>query len=349
MKMLNLLFVQVKTVKVSNLSLGASDRDVREFFSFSGDIVYVETQSHDERSQIAFVTFTDSQGAETAVLLSVIILCSVLLWLECKICACLCVRACVVCVDEQVCVCVKKSWIPVYHKGKMDISWHICVTVGATIVDTVVSVTLDPEYQLPPAATAAPKHFGSNVPDRNGSTLRKAEDVVTSMFAKGFVLGKDAIGKAKTFDEKHRLTSTASSKVSSFDKKIGFTEKVSAGTSVVTDKVKVVDQKLHVSEKAKSAFTAAENTVSSAGSAMMKNRYVFTSASWVTGAFSKVKKAAGEVGQQTKEKVEKAEEEKRRKTVDDYAQVHLSEPPTAPDSTQQPHSSKPAPVTGLVL
>ncbi|KAF5801626.1 putative RNA recognition motif domain, nucleotide-binding alpha-beta plait domain superfamily [Helianthus annuus] len=282
--------MSVKTVKVSNLSLGASDRDVREFFSFSGDIVYVETQSQDERSQIAFVTFTDSQGAETAVLLS-----------------------------------------------------------GATIVDTVVSVTLDPEYQLPPAATAAPKHFGSNVPDRNGSTLRKAEDVVTSMFAKGFVLGKDAVGKAKTFDEKHRLTSTASSKVSSFDKKIGFTEKVSAGTSVVTDKVKVVDQKLHVSEKAKSAFTAAENTVSSAGSAMMKNRYVFTSASWVTGAFSKVKKAAVEVGQQTKEKVEKAEEDKRRKTVDDYAQVHLSEPPTAPDSTQQPHSSKPAPVTGLVL
>lgn len=36
--------MQVKTVKVSNVSLGASERDVREFFSFSGDIVYVETQ-----------------------------------------------------------------------------------------------------------------------------------------------------------------------------------------------------------------------------------------------------------------------------------------------------------------
>ncbi|XP_076928765.1 binding partner of ACD11 1-like [Bidens hawaiensis] len=280
--------MSIKTVKVSNLSLGASERDVREFFSFSGDIVYVETQSHNERSQIAYVTFTDSQGAETAVLLS-----------------------------------------------------------GATIVDTTVTVTLGPEYQLPPAATAASHPIGSNAPAGNDSALRKAEDVVTSMFAKGFVLGKDAIGKAKTFDEKHRLTSTASAKVASFDKKIGFTEKVNVGTSIVSDKVKEVDQKLQVSEKAKSALTAAENTVANAGSAIMKNRYVFTSASWVTGAFNKVAKAAGEVGQQTKEKVENAEDEKRRKMVDDYAEVHLTESPTAPD--EQHHSSKPAPVTGLVL
>ncbi|KAJ9549595.1 hypothetical protein OSB04_022138 [Centaurea solstitialis] len=289
--MFYLLFIQVKTVKVSNLSLGASERDVREFFSFSGDIVYVETQGHDERTQVAFVTFTDSQGAETAVLLS-----------------------------------------------------------GATIVDTTVTVTLDPEYQLPPAATAASPPYGSSAPPAGGdSALRKAEDVVTSMFAKGFVLGKDAVSKAKTFDEKHGLTSTASAKVASLDKKIGFTEKVNVGTSIVTDKVKEVDQKLQVSEKAKSAFTAAENTVTSAGSAIMKNRYVFTSASWVTGAFNKVAKAAGEVGQQTKEKVDKAEDEKRRKMVDEYAQVHLSESPTAPDSAGEQRPSKPAPATGLIL
>jgi hypothetical protein len=36
--------LQVKTVRVSNVSLGASERDIREFFSFSGDIEYVEMQ-----------------------------------------------------------------------------------------------------------------------------------------------------------------------------------------------------------------------------------------------------------------------------------------------------------------
>lgn len=36
--------LQVRTVKISNVSLGASEQDIREFFSFSGDIEYVEMQ-----------------------------------------------------------------------------------------------------------------------------------------------------------------------------------------------------------------------------------------------------------------------------------------------------------------
>ncbi|URD97688.1 hypothetical protein MUK42_37708 [Musa troglodytarum] len=57
---------EVKTVKISNISLSASQRDIQEFFCFSGDIDYVEMQSDSENSQLACVTFRDSQGAETA-------------------------------------------------------------------------------------------------------------------------------------------------------------------------------------------------------------------------------------------------------------------------------------------
>lgn len=179
------------------------------------------------------------------------------------------------------------------------------------------------------------------------SAFRKAEDVVSGMLAKGFILGKDAVNKAKTFDEKHQLSSTASAKVASFDQKIGLSEKISAGATVVSDRVREVDQKFQVSEKTKSAFAAAEQTVSNAGSAIMKNRYVLTGASWVTGAFSKVSKAAGEVGQKTKEKVESAEEQQKRKVEDQYAQV-LSESPKAAEASEQ-KSSKPAPAQGLIL
>jgi hypothetical protein len=35
---------QIRTVKISNISLAASERDIREFFSFSGDIQYIEMQ-----------------------------------------------------------------------------------------------------------------------------------------------------------------------------------------------------------------------------------------------------------------------------------------------------------------
>ncbi|CAH1425120.1 unnamed protein product [Lactuca virosa] len=211
--------MSVKTVKVGNLSLKASTRDVREFFSFSGDIVYVEVQSDDDFSQKAFVTFTDSQGADTAVLLS-----------------------------------------------------------GATIVDMTVTVTLAPDYHLSPDATSAAR----GITESEESVMSKAEDVISSMLSKGFILGKDAVSKAKSFDEK-----------------IGFSEKVTTGTSMVNEKVKEVDQKLQVSEKAKSAYAAA--------------------ASWVTDAFSKVAKSASEVGQQTKEK-------------DDVAPTQ--QPPSPPKTSQ---------------
>ncbi|XP_010439952.1 PREDICTED: binding partner of ACD11 1 isoform X2 [Camelina sativa] len=277
--------MSMTSVKVSNVSLGATDRDLKEFFSFSGDILYLEMQSETERTKLAYVTFKDLQGAETAVLLS-----------------------------------------------------------GATIVDSSVIVTMAPDYHLSPEALASLEPKDSNKSPRAGdSVLRKAEDVVSSMLAKGFILGKDAIAKAKSVDEKHQLTSTASAKVASFDKKIGFTDKINTGTVVVGEKVREVDQKYQVSEKTKSAIAAAEQTVSNAGSAIMKNRYVLTGATWVTGAYNRVAKVAEEVGQKAKEKAGMAEEEDKRKVVDEFARVHLSESPKAASSTQEAeHESKPS-------
>ncbi|XP_044477787.1 binding partner of ACD11 1-like isoform X3 [Mangifera indica] len=230
----------IRTVKVSNVSLSASQQDIKEFFSFSGEIEHIELHSSNERSQIAYVVFKDPQGAETAILLS----------------------------------------------------------------------------------GAQNKNAGGAE-----SAVQKAEDVVSSMLAKGFVLGKDAVNKAKAFDEKHRFTSTATATVVSIDKKIGLSEKISAGTSLVNDKVREMDQKFQVSGKTKSALSAAEQTVSNAGSAIMKNRYILTGASWVTGAFNRVSKVAGEVSQKTQEKV-LAEEEEARK-AEGYVQVHESESPKA--------------------
>ncbi|KAJ6833916.1 binding partner of ACD11 1-like isoform X2 [Iris pallida] len=255
--------MSVRTVKVSNVSLGASEQDIKEFFSFSGDIEYVEMQSGDEWSQVAYVTFKDSQGVETALLLS-----------------------------------------------------------GATIVDLSVIVTPAADYELPPAASAPPPYQDTT---RSGggseSAVQKAEDVVSSMLAKGFILGKDAVNKAKAFDEKHQFTSTATAKVASLDQKIGLSEKITMGTSAVNEKVKEMDQKFQVAEKTKSAFAAAEQKVSSAGSAIMKNRYVFTGASWVTGAFNKVAKAASDVGSKTKEKVA------AEQGSGGYTPIHFSESP----------------------
>ncbi|KAJ0240622.1 hypothetical protein HA466_0222220 [Hirschfeldia incana] len=279
------------TVKVSNVSLGATERELKEFFSFSGEIIYLEMQSENGGgSKLAYVTFKDLQGAETAVLLT-----------------------------------------------------------GATIVDSSVTVTMSPDYQLPPDALASIESSkvsdksSSSPPKEDVSVFRKAEDVVRNMISKGFILGKDAIAKAKSLDEKHQLTSTASAKVTSFDKRIGFTEKINTGTTAVSGKVKEVDQKFQVTEKTKSAIAAAEQTVSNAGSTIMKNRYVLTGTTWVAGAFEKVSKAAEEVGQKAKEKVGRAQEdEEKKKEVDEVASVHLSESSKALDHPEQDKLSESA-------
>lgn len=141
--------------------------------------------------------------------------------------------------------------------------------------------------------------------------MKKAEDVVSTMLAKGFILGKDALNKAKFFDERHHLISNASTTVASIDSKIGLSEKLSAGTAVVNEKVREVNKRYQVSEMTKSALAAAEQKASSTGSAFMTNPYVSTGASWVSNAFNVVSKTAEGVRAIAKEKVEKADENKR--------------------------------------
>uniref|UniRef100_A0A0D9VY73 RRM domain-containing protein n=1 Tax=Leersia perrieri TaxID=77586 RepID=A0A0D9VY73_9ORYZ len=263
--------MEVRTVKVSNISLNASKREITEFFSFSGDIEYVEMQSESERSQLAYVTFKDSQGADTAVLLS-----------------------------------------------------------GATIVDLSVIITPVLNYQLPPDAR---KQSTGEKSSSTESAVRKAEDVVSSMLAKGFVLSKDALNSARSFDERHNILSNATATVASLDRQYGLSEKINLGRSIVGSKVKEVDERYQVSELTKSALAAAEQKASIASSAIMSNQYVSAGASWLTSAFGMVTKAAGDMSSMTKDKVDRAEEERkaimweeRNGLVSDYAKIHLDEP-----------------------
>ncbi|KAL0326824.1 UNVERIFIED_CONTAM: Binding partner of ACD11 1 [Sesamum angustifolium] len=228
----------IRTVKVSNVSPAVSERDILEFFTFSGDIRHIEMQRGTETPQVAYVTFRDSHGVDRATLLT-----------------------------------------------------------GATLAGLSISITPVENYELPPNATSL---TSDETPSVVGSAVKKAEDVVSTMLAKGFLLGKGAFNRAQSFDEKHQLTSNATATVASIDRRIGFTEKV-----------KEMDERLQVSEMTKSALAAAEQRASSAGSAIMNTRIVSAGASWFSSALSVVSKAAEGVSTMTREKVEKVEEERR--------------------------------------
>ncbi|XP_020206345.1 binding partner of ACD11 1 [Cajanus cajan] len=257
--------MQTRTVQVKQLSDLAGEREIHEFFSFSGEIEHIQIQSVTGKSKTAFVTFKDPKALEIALLLS-----------------------------------------------------------GATIVDQIVSITPVENYVLKhedemqevrienalnvaPSENVSPNVEVDKANLTNGRVyISRAQDVVTNVLAKGSAIRQDALSKAKAFDEKHQLTANASAKVISFDKRVGLTEKLTVGISVVNEKVKSVDQRLHVSDKTMAAIFSAERKLNDTGSAVKTSRYVAAGTTWLNGAFSKVAKVGQVAGTKTREKFHSA-------------------------------------------
>jgi len=125
-----------------------------------------------------------------------------------------------------------------------------------------------------------------------GEAVTTAQEVVISMLSKGYVLGKDALSKAKSFDETHQVTASAAAKVASLGKRIGFNDKICAGAEAV----RAMENRYHVSEKTKSMLVVAEQTMSSAGTAVVNSRYFSAGALWVSGVLNKAAQAAADLG-----------------------------------------------------
>ncbi|KAK9156976.1 hypothetical protein Scep_003550 [Stephania cephalantha] len=225
--------METRTVRVEHVSDLAGEREIQEFFSFSGEIERIEIQRDVDRAKTAFVTFKDPKALEIALLL---------------------------------------SQIRTYDDGEVGVPVDLSIETN------------------------------SGSPGNHRVYVNKAQDVVSTMIAKGSAIKQDAISKAKAFDEKHQLTATASAKVISFDRRVGLTEKITVGISAVNEKVKSVDQRLHVSDKTMAALVAAERKLNDTGSAVKTSRYVTAGAAWFNGAFGKMAKATQAAGTKTREK-----------------------------------------------
>ncbi|KAE8661487.1 putative esterase [Hibiscus syriacus] len=240
----------IKTVKVSNISPEASERDIEEFFSFSGDIQYVEMRRLKFSSRLCYLQGVARSGYSNA--------------------------------------------------------------VDSTIIDFSINITPEEDYELPPKAIQSNMEKKPVVMDSN---TKKAEEMMSTMLARGFILVKDAINKAKAFDERHHLVLNASAAVTSIDQKM-----------------REMDELYQVSELTKSTLAVTEHKVNSAGSVIMSNHYVSAGASWLSNAFYAVARAAEDVGTLTNEKVEKAEKEindsiyrEIARIINEFALLHLNE------------------------
>nr|GMD19793.1 binding partner of ACD11 1-like isoform X1 [Ipomoea batatas] len=255
---------KIMTVKVTNVALAALEEDVKEFFSFSGEIHFIDLQRESETTQLAYVTFTDPQGVDAALLLS-----------------------------------------------------------GAFISNLSVSIVPAENYQLPPHA-----------PPLNAVTfLGPAKNVVLILdklywvyLRKGRPEEGDIVRREASVDLK-RLGGGGFNRQEN-----GAHGEAEHRTVVVGGKAREMNDRYQMSEKAKVAMAAAEQTASTAGTALASNRYVSGGASWFSVKLNAVAKAASVVSALTVEKVKKAEEEKwenitkeRAVNVNDLAQVHLDQ------------------------
>ncbi|KAE9465703.1 hypothetical protein C3L33_02385, partial [Rhododendron williamsianum] len=258
--------MQIRTVQVRNLSDLASEREIHEFFSFSGDIEHIEIRGDSGQLRTAFVTFKDPKALEIALLLSGATI-----------------------VDQIVGVTAAENYVP---KAE---------TREVMIVDNVAN--LGSENISPNTEVVFRDYLEKASSPRNGREyVNKAQVVVSSMLAKGSAIKQDAVNKAKAFDEKHQFRANASAKVISLDRRVGLTEKLTVGISVVNEKMKTVDQKLQVSDKTMAALMAAERKLNNTGSAVKSSKYVTAGTTWLNGAFGKVAKAGQVAGTKTREK-----------------------------------------------
>lgn len=136
-----------------------------------------------------------------------------------------------------------------------------------------------------------------------GEAVTVAQDAVKTMIAKGYVLSKDALVKAKALDESYGLSASAAAKVAELSNRYGLTDKINASKKAI----KSVDEKYHVSDITKSAASVTGNaavtaatftgkTAVAAGTAVVNSRYFAKGALWVSGVLERAAKAAADLG-----------------------------------------------------
>ncbi|PWA51877.1 binding partner of ACD11 1 [Artemisia annua] len=120
-----------------------------------------------------------------------------------------------------------------------------------------------------------------------GEAVSMAQDVVKTMLAKGYILGKGALGKAKAFDESHQVSTSAAAKVVELSERYGITDKLCAGIEVV----KSVDKNYHISNTTKSIVSATGRSAVAAATTVMNSNYFSKGSLWMSNALSRAAKA----------------------------------------------------------
>ncbi|KAL8196483.1 hypothetical protein R6Q57_024778 [Mikania cordata] len=176
---------------------------------------------------------------------------------------------------------------------------------GATLLDQTICITKwgqdcdESEYWnrsstwvLENGNTSYASAQGNQYAYSAGEAVTVAQVVVKTMLAKGYILGKDALGKAKAFDESHQVSASAAAKVAELSERIGLTDKLCAGVEAVRS----ADKNYHISDTTKSLMSATGRSAAAAATTVVNSSYFSKGALWMSDALSRAAKAAADLG-----------------------------------------------------
>ncbi|KAJ4823925.1 hypothetical protein Tsubulata_009759 [Turnera subulata] len=222
-------------VEVTGLSPSATEKHVYDFFNHCGTVQTVEIIGSGEYARTAYVTFADVYAMQTAVLLSGATI-----------------------VDQRVCITPWGTPTAEYDHWNSppvltgDDTSSMCFLDFTDFCSQFTSSLL-PEQTI----------YRNQYIPAPGVTVTLAQDIVTTMLSKGYVLAKDALAKAKAFDEEYRISARAAARF------------------------------VEISKSA-AAFTG--RTAVAAAHAVVNSTYFAKGAQWVSGALARAAEATAEYG-----------------------------------------------------
>ncbi|KAG6396040.1 hypothetical protein SASPL_142178 [Salvia splendens] len=164
---------------------------------------------------------------------------------------------------------------------------------GSEIANQPVAISSCGTYNVDPSPSLFVEGQQSNqFVSSPGEAVTVMQQVVQTMIAKGYVLGKDALSKAKAFDESHQVSSSAAAKIAEFSKRIGLTDKIQTGVQAG----KGIEEKYHVYDMTKTAAVYSGKTAVAAASAVVNSTYFAKGALWVSDVLDRAAKAAAHLG-----------------------------------------------------
>ncbi|XP_023157212.1 binding partner of ACD11 1 isoform X2 [Zea mays] len=118
-----------------------------------------------------------------------------------------------------------------------------------------------------------------------------AQDIMKTMLEKGYVLSKDALAKARAFDESYGLTAAAAARAAELSKRIGLTDRVNAGVGAMRS----VDETYRVRETTKTVATATGRTAAKVVNGIVTSSYFSAGAMILSDALTRAAKAAADL------------------------------------------------------